>query len=206
MIQCRAKCKNIYACLLCVILMSYTCTTVVPCTCARTCLLTRHKTGHNIRVVYSRSRVDHQNVPTSLFCWVSPRSSHDSRFHSNTQWFQSMAFLSLSLPSFEHKSSNTPLCDATRNNLTMMQVQSQRVAVQPVPLINRVAGVQRHPSRLSFSGVSHSFATGTAICARPVRKVTSRCQTQRVHADIFFTQKTVPDQTGRVAIVTGKQR
>lgn len=136
---------------------------------------------------------------------VSLRSSHDSRFHSNTQWFQSLAILSLSLPSFEHKPSNSALCDPPRNNLTMMQVQSQRVAIHPVPLINRVAGVQRHPSRLAFSGVSsHSFATGTAICARPVRKVTSRCQTQRVHADVFFTQKTVPDQTGRVAIVTGK--
>ena len=88
----------------------------------------------------------------------------------------------------------------------MMQVQSQRVTFHPVPAVSLVAGVQSHPRSLhAFSGASsHSFATGTPICARPVRRVTSRCQNQRVLADVFFTQKTVPDQTGRVAIVTGK--
>ena len=96
----------------------------------------------------------------------------------------------------------------TQRYSVMMQVQSQRVTTHSAPAISRVAGVQLHPRRLhAFSGASsHSFATGIAICARPVRKVTSRCQNQRVHADIFFTQKTVPDQTGRVAIVTGKLR
>ncbi|KAL3144912.1 hypothetical protein ABBQ32_003421 [Trebouxia sp. C0010 RCD-2024] len=86
----------------------------------------------------------------------------------------------------------------------MMQAQTHRTAVLPTVSTSRVVATRCHPKRLqAFSGVSQSFAKGTAFCARPVRKVTNRCQTQRIHADVFYTQKTVPDQTGRVAIVTG---
>ena len=84
----------------------------------------------------------------------------------------------------------------------MMQAQSQRTATAPIVSTSRIVATRCHPSKLL--GASHSFATGTAVCARPVRKVTSRCQSQRVRADVFYTQKTVPDQTGRVAIVTGE--
>ena len=88
----------------------------------------------------------------------------------------------------------------------MLQTQSQRVTTFSAPAQSRVAAAQSHPRRSpAFSGISsHSFATGRAICARPVCRVTSRCRNRSVHADVFFTQKTVPDQTGRVAIVTGK--
>ena len=104
------------------------------------------------------------------------------------------------------------MCANLRNSSTSinrMQIQTQRVVVPALPATSRIIRL-RVPSNQgqlqAFSSVSNSFSSGKALCARPVRHVSSRVRRQSARADVFFTQKTVPDQTGRVAIVTGRFR
>lgn len=87
-----------------------------------------------------------------------------------------------------------------------MQAQCQSVVSQSVLATSKVASPSARalPAR-SRAFLSHStgFTTGQALCARPMGRALSKSRPQAARADVFFTQKTVPDQTGRVAIVTG---
>jgi len=90
--------------------------------------------------------------------------------------------------------------------LLNMQAQCQSAVSQSVLASRQVAGpnVRALPARSrAFSSHSIGFTAGQALCARPMRRALSRSRPQAARADVFFTQKTVPDQTGRVAIVTG---
>ena len=93
----------------------------------------------------------------------------------------------------------------------MLQAQSHCVGVYLSPAAlgttrSSRAVARSQPFRSHSSG-SSNFRTGQAISgARPVHHAQQRRSTPslRVSADVFYTQKTVPDQTGRVAIVTGQ--
>ena len=90
--------------------------------------------------------------------------------------------------------------------LLKMQAQCQSVFSQSVLATRKVASPNARalPARSrAFSSHSSGFTAGQALCARPMRRALSRSRPQAARADVFFTQKTVPDQTGRVAIVTG---
>lgn len=90
--------------------------------------------------------------------------------------------------------------------LLKMQAQCQSVVSQSVLATRKIASPNTRalPARSrAFSSHSTGFTTGQALCARPMRRALSRSRPQAARADVFFTQKTVPDQTGRVAIVTG---
>ena len=86
-----------------------------------------------------------------------------------------------------------------------MQIQANNVASRSLPVTGSLVRTRVVPIKSqAFSSVCTSFVAGTALRARPLRTVSSRRGTQVARADVFFTQKTVPDQTGRVAIVTGE--
>ena len=85
-----------------------------------------------------------------------------------------------------------------------MQAQSQRIVSQSMPVTGRGMCVRALPaSGHAFSSHSNSFTKGLAV--RSGRRVSNQTRRSNLHvsADFFYTQKTVPDQTGRVAIVTG---
>lgn len=91
-------------------------------------------------------------------------------------------------------------------DLLKMQAQCHSAVSQSVLATRKVASLNTRalPARSrAFSSHSTGFTTGQALCARPMRRALSRSMRQAARADIFFTQKTVPDQTRRVAIVTG---
>lgn len=91
-------------------------------------------------------------------------------------------------------------------NSAHMQVQCQSHIGKAVPTISNIANVRvcaTSGRSRALSSRSAGFAAGRAVDARPARRALSRSRPQAAQADVFFTQKTVPDQTGRVAIVTG---
>ena len=91
----------------------------------------------------------------------------------------------------------------------MMHAQAQTSLNQAAPIASNIVrfGVRSSPATHArsqeFSSHSNSFVTGRTLCARAVRHASSRAPQSTVRADVFYTQKSVPDQTGRVAIVTG---
>ncbi len=87
-----------------------------------------------------------------------------------------------------------------------MQAQCRSVVSQPMLATRKVASPHARalpPRSQAISSHSTGFTIGQALCARPLRRALRRSRPQAARADVFFTQKTVPDQTGRVAIVTG---
>ena len=97
---------------------------------------------------------------------------------------------------------------ASASTFNMMQVHSRCVASQIFPASRAACHNPKAVLRRSqaFRSQSSSFKTGQPISAGVVCHASrqSRSLSSLVSADIFFTQRTVPDQTGRVAIVTGE--
>lgn len=89
-----------------------------------------------------------------------------------------------------------------------MLLQQLQAPCGPAVNTHRCAGFKPLPfSTQMRSSASSSFRTGGGRLAlsRAPRRATSSARSPSAPARAFYTQESVPDQTGRVAIVTGKR-